>query len=198
MNKKFLQLLKDKTKDFGLTAKAIEDLAEQGSEGITEETTDEDLETKADLYARLAKITQGEVTRKLQSKQPKPSEGGTNPDKPSDPPADEPAWFKSYRETQDAKIAALEEQNAQIKAQASAKERSQMIAETARKHGIPSYIVKRMTFAEDADIEKEMTDLKQELVNEKLMPAEAGGDRSTDTAALEADAEEWAKTLPDR
>ena len=73
-----------------------------------------------------------------------------------------------------------------------------MIAETARKHGIPSYIVKRMTFAEDADIEKEMTDLKQELVNEKLMPAEAGGDRSTDTAALEADAEEWAKTLPDR
>ena len=198
MNKKFLQLLKDKTKDFGLTAKAIEDLAEQGSEGITEETTDEDLETKADLYAKLAKITQGEVTRKLQSKQPKQSEGGTNPDKPSDPPADEPAWFKSYREAQDAKIAALEEQNAQFKAAATAKERTEMIAETAKKHGIPAYLVKRMSFAEDADIEQEMTSLAQELVNEKLLPADAGGDRGSDSAALEAEAEEWAKNLPDR
>ena len=55
-----------------------------------------------------------------------------------------------------------------------------------------------MTFAEDADIETELDKLKQELVNEKLMPADAGGDRTSDTAALEADAEEWAKSLPDR
>ena len=84
MNKKFLDLLKDKTKDFGLSTKAIEDLAEQGGEGITDETTDEDLEKQADFMARIAKSMQGEVTRKMQSKQPKPNEGGKPQDKPAD------------------------------------------------------------------------------------------------------------------
>lgn len=197
MNKKFLDLLKDKTKDFGLSTKAIEDLAEQGGEGITDETTDEDLEKQADFMARIAKSMQGEVTRKMQSKQPKPNEGGKPQDKPADG-ADEPAWFKSYREAQDAKIAALEAKNKEYEAQESAKAFKQKISETAKAKGIPTYLTDRMTFAEDADIEKELDKLKQELVNEKLMPADAGGDRTSDTAALEADAEEWAKSLPDR
>ena len=200
MNKKFLDLLKDKTKDFGLSTKAIEDLAEQGSEGITEETSDEDIEKQADFMARIAKSMQGEVTRKMQGKQPKPDtngDGGKGGDsgKGSE---DEPDWFKAYREKMDAKITEITDENNRMKADQAKNERKATIEATAKKLGIPTYLVKRITIADDADIETELTDLKQELVNEKLLPADAGGDKSTEAGLLKTEADEWAKTLPDK
>ena len=43
MNKKLLKTLQDKCKDFGLTEKAIEELAQSASEGLTDESSDEDI-----------------------------------------------------------------------------------------------------------------------------------------------------------
>ena len=40
MNKKLLKTLQDKCKDFGLTEKAIEELAQSASEGLTDESSD--------------------------------------------------------------------------------------------------------------------------------------------------------------
>ncbi len=205
MNKKFLDLLKDKTKDFGLSAKAIEDLAEQGSEGITEETSDEDIEKQADFMARIAKSMQGEVTRKLQGKQPKQDTNGDDT-KGGDAKGGEggkgsegePDWFKAYREQMDAKFKEITDENNRIKADQAKNERKATIDATAKRLGIPAYLVKRISIADDADIEKELTDLKQELVNEKLLPADAGGDKGSEAGLIKTEADEWAKSLPDK
>ena len=61
MNKKLLKVLQDKCKDFGLTDKAIESLAEQGSDGLNDETSDEDIEKKADSLVPFAKLMQGDA-----------------------------------------------------------------------------------------------------------------------------------------
>ena len=74
MNKKLFTVLQAKCKDFGLSKTAIEDLCKTGSEGINDETSEEDIEKRADSLASYAKLMQAEVTRKAQ----KP-----NPDKPS-------------------------------------------------------------------------------------------------------------------
>ncbi len=200
MNKKFLDLLKDKTKDFGLSEKAIEDLAKQGSEGITEETSDEDIEKQADFMARIAKSMQGEVTRKMQGKQPKQDtngDGGKGGDSGKGNEG-EPDWFKAYREQMDEKFKEITDENNRMKADQAKNERKATIDATAKRLGIPAYLVKRISIADDADIEKELTELKQELVNEKLLPADAGGDKGSEAGLIKTEADEWAKSLPDK
>lgn len=205
MNKKFLDLLKDKTKDFGLSDKAIEDLAKQGSEGITEETSDEDIEKQAYFMARIANTMQGEVTRKMQGKQPKQDANGDDTKGGDGKGGDsgkgsegEPDWFKAYREKMDAKLTEITEENNRMKADQAKNERKATIDATAKKLGIPAYLVKRISIADDADIEAELTELKQELVNEKLLPADAGGDKGSEAGLIKTEADEWAKSLPDK
>lgn len=197
MNKKFYETLKDKTKDFGLSAKAIEDLAEQGVKGLTEESSDEEIEKQADFMASIAKTMQGEVTRKMQGRQPKTDDvkGGSN-DK--DGSNEEPEWFTAYRKEQEAKFAELQSENEAIKQAKAISDRKAQIDATASKLGIPSFMISHMAIADDADVEKELTNFKQELVNNKLLPADAGGDKGTADGILKAEAEDWAKQLPDK
>ena len=72
MNKKLLKTLQDKCKDFGLTEKAIEELAQSASEGLTDESSDEDIAKVADSLVPYAKMMQGEITRKTRKQAPKP------------------------------------------------------------------------------------------------------------------------------
>nr|DAI11614.1 MAG TPA: hypothetical protein [Bacteriophage sp.] len=193
MNKKLLTVLQDKCKDFGLSKTAIEDLCKTGSEGITDETSEEDIEKRADSLASYAKLMQAEVTRKAQ----KP-----NPDKPADKPGedknngeDEPEWFKKYKTATDKKLADLETENATLKSEKSKAERTALINSTAKRLGIPSALMKHFSLEEDADVEKALTDFKQDLVTEKLMPADEADITSSSEQAAKDDAEAWAKTL---
>ena len=63
MNKKLLSVLQAKCKDFGLSEKAIEDLATTASEGLNDESSDEDIEKVADSLVPYAKLMQAEATR---------------------------------------------------------------------------------------------------------------------------------------
>lgn len=194
MIKKLLTVLQAKCKDFGLSDKAIEDLATSGSEGLTDETSDEDIEKKADSLVPFAKLMQAEVTRKAQNKKPveKPAEapkGGNS--------EEEPEWFKTYKTEQEKQLKELKDENAAMKLEKSKAERGAAIAAKAKELGIPDFLMKHISLADDADIEKELTEYKQELVTNSLMPADKADIISSSDEAAKDDAKRWANQLPD-
>lgn len=189
MNKKLLEKLQDKCKDFGLSEKAIEDLAELGSDGLTDETSDEDIEKKADSLVPTAKLLQAEVTRKAQKRTTTPPKTVENSD-------EEPDWFKNYKEQQEKQMQELRNENAAMKAEKSKAERGAAIAAMAKELGIPDLMMKHFSIADDADIEKVLTEYKQDLITSKLMPAEKADILSSSEQAVKDDAKAWANALP--
>jgi hypothetical protein len=202
MKTKFLTALKSKCKDMGLTKKALDELTDIGTANLKDDSTDDEINAAVDSVVPFAKAMQAEITRKTT---PKPSgkqsaensEGnseGENNNNGSNNGNDIPAWAKQWQDRLDK----LETENAALKAEKAATARNATIAEKAKSLGIPEYLMKRMTFAEDADIDAELTSLKQDLVNNNLLPkgrAHEGG--STDAQDIAA-AEAWANSLPDR
>lgn len=202
MNKKFYAALQAKCKDFGLSKAAIEDLAKAGSEGITDDTSDEDIEKKVDSLAQYAKLMQAEVTRKAQNNKPTSTNeptnnGGENGGKGGNGD-EEPDWFKKYKTENDERLSKLMQENDALKAEKLKTERTALINATAKKLGIPDFLMKRVTIADDADIEKELTEYKQEIVTNKLMPAEGADILSSSEQAAKDDAKAWANSLPNK
>lgn len=195
MNDKIKKLMSDKCKDFGLTDKAIEDLAKIASEGIDENASDEELNTKVDSLVPIAKAMQAEITRKTQKAKPvtKPKEEVKGGEEEED---DEkvPNWAKKLQ----TEITELRKENETLKKQDEAKARQSSIAAKAKELGIPDYLMKRVHIDDDADFEKELTDYKQELVNAKLMPEHSAGERGSSDEANRKDAEDWAASLPNK
>lgn len=205
MNKKLLKALQDKCKDFGLTDKAIEELAESASEGLSDESSDEDIEKAADSLVPYAKMMQGEITRKTRKQAPKPkTKPNTDGDGDGDGDGDDdedgkkmPKWFRDYKKQNDKAIKDLQDENAALKDEKAKGERAAAITLKAKELGIPEFLMKRVSLADDADIDKELKEYKQELVTNKLMPADKADILSSSQKAMEEDAETWAKTLPD-
>ena len=208
MNKKLLKVLQDKCKDFGLTDKAIEELAESASEGLGDDASDEDINSAADSLIPTAKIIQGEITRKTRKTAPKSKttskrtgddggEGTGDDDEGDDDGKNPPACFRKYKKQNDAAVKALQDENAALKAEKAKGERHAAITLKAKELGIPDFLMKRFSIADDADIEKELKEYKQDLVTNKLMPVEKADILSSSQQAMEDDADEWAKSLPD-
>lgn len=197
MNTKLFEVLKTKCKSFGLTKKALEELTELGSSELTDESTDEEIAAKADLLVPYAKAMQGEITRKTRkSSTKKQSEDEGDGEDESD--TDMPAWFKTYQQSNDARIAALEQENTTLKAEKAATERATTIADKAKKLGIPEFMVKHIHIADDADVDAELASFKQELVNNSLMPkGQAHETGKIDLTQAKEDAKSWAASLPD-
>lgn len=204
MKKKFLSALEIKCKDMGLTKNALNELTELGAKSLKDDATDDDINAAVDSLVPFAKAMQSEITRKTSRNKPSTTqstdttgEGGEGESTTTggETGSEEmPAWAK----TMQTQLASLTAENAALKADKAKAERAATIAAKAKSLGIPDYLVKRMTFAEDADIDAELTSFKQELVNNNLMPkgqAHEGG--STDAQDI-ADAEAWAKTLSNR
>lgn len=196
MKKKFRALLAEKCKDMGLTDKALDDLTENGIKALKDDASDEDISNAVDSLVPLAKIMQGEITRKTsqrrQQSADKPSENGEGNGEGTNQNADKPEWAKQLEE----KVNALQSENEALKAEKTKAERTALIAEKAKKLGIPEYLIKRFSIAEDADIDKELADYKQDLVNNNLMPKEAAHETGTTDEAMKANAKTWAESLP--
>lgn len=203
MNAKLLKALSERCKDMGLTSRALDELTEIGSEGLANDASDEDIEKSAIALSRYAKLTQAEITRKTSGKRNKQSssnntqssnEGdeGDNTTTANDIQAMIDARFKKY----DERVLALESENAALKKEKAQAERSATIAEKAKKLGIPDYLVRRMSFADDADIDKELEAVRQDMVNNNLMPKSAAHESGKIEEAMKADAQSWAKSLP--
>ena len=203
MKKKLLKALSERCKDMGLTSKALDELVEIGSEGLATDASDEDIDKSAIALARYAKLTQAEITRKTSGKRTKSQsqnaqsgnegdEGDDNTTAANDIQAMIDARFKKY----DERVLALESENAALKKEKAQAERSATIAEKAKKLGIPDYLVRRMSFADDADIDKELETVRQEMVNDNLMPKSAAHESGKIEEAMKADAHSWAQSLP--
>lgn len=202
MKEKFKKELIQKTKDLGLSAKAIEDLVAIGINGLAEDASDEDITEKVDSLLPFAKAMQGEVTRKTQkSKSAKKAKSKKEDDDDDDDDDDDegkgdeiPNWAKAMQET----LNSLKAENESLKAEKAKAQRKADISAEAKKLGIPEYLMKRITIADDADITKELTEFKQELVNNSLLHKGAPVDEGKKEEAMKADAESWAKSLPDK
>ena len=184
MKKKFRKLLSEKCKDMGLTDKALDDLVEIGAEGLADDASDEDIAAKVDSLVPYAKAMQGEITRKTQRPKPQSKKPQSN-DEGEDEGGNEdeaPEWFKPFQK----KLTDLETENAALKAEKAKTTRQAEISAKAKKLGIPDYLMKRVSFAEDADLDKELADYKQEY--------ETGSSKE----AMEADAKAWAESLPNK
>lgn len=196
MKKKLRNLLSESCKDMGLTDKALDELTELGAKGLTDESSDEDLQKAVDLLTPYAKAMQAEITRKTRkgnkaqsTEQQSNGEGEGEGENKNDVVPD---WFKPFQE----KMTALENENATLKEEKAKTARQNEIAEKAKKLGIPDYLMKRVSFADDADLDKELADYKQELVTNQLLPKTAE-EKGAPEEAMKADAKAWAASLPD-
>lgn len=197
MKKKFRKVLDEKCKDFGLTPKAIDELTDLGSANLKDDASDEDIAAAVDLLVPYAKAMQGEITRKAQGKQSTTQSGkeGKGEGKEQN---DTPDWFKAYQKTNDDRIAALEKENNTLKAEKAATERAKAIAEKAKKLGIPDFLLAGRSFAEDADLDKELSEFKQQLVNHNLVPKGQTHGSATEKQQMISEEDSWAKSLPDK
>ncbi len=202
MKKKFLSLLTEKCKDMGLTSKALDDLVEMGTEGLADDASDEDISKKVDSLVPFAKAMQAEITRKTRKdtskqskKQSTEDDGEGNEGKNGD---NEPEWFKNAMKKRDEELAELKRENETLKAEGAKKSRSEQIAAKAKELGIPDFLMKRFSMADDADIEKELTEYKQDLVTNKLMPQDAAHELSGSEEAMRNEAKAWAEGLPNK
>ena len=207
MKKKFLQFLSEKIKDMGLSDKAVNELVELGSAGLSDTSSDEDIKAKVDSVVPFAKAMQGEFTRKVQeAKQSQQSQqhnqrGGDGGNGGEGDKAGNQAildQLKAMQQKYDTELASLKSENANLKAAEAKKVRDSEIAAKAKELGIPDFLMKRFSIADDADFVKELTEYKQELVNNKLMSADDAGDRATAEQAMKDAAKSWAESLPNR
>lgn len=194
MNTRLREVLADKCKKFGLGKKALDELAELGSQGLADDSSDEDIEEKADSLVPFAKAMQGEVTRRvnreISARQQKANDG----DDESQPADDMPEWAKGFK----AQLDALTKENEQLKAEKAQSERQSAIAAKAKELGIPQFLLDRLRINDDEDVDKTLTEFKQSLVNNSLMPKEQVSATPNATAEeMKADAKKWAQGLPD-
>ena len=196
MKEKVLQYLTEKCKDMGLTEKALGELSELGSKTLKDDASDEDIVKAVDSLVPFARSMQAEITRKTsnkaqstkkQSKEEGEGEGKNNSGETM------PEWFKPFQD----KLTQLEGENAALKQEKVRAERTSSIAAKAKKLGIPDYLVKRCSFSEEADIDKELEAFKQDLVSHNLMPKERALETGSAEQAMKEAANSWAKSLPD-
>lgn len=206
MDKQLRKLLSERCKDFGLTDKALDELAEIGSAVFTDQTTDEEVSAAADSLVPIAKVMQGEITRKAQARtqsartqsvQQSKSEGEEGKNGDGEKEDEVPVWFKKRMAAYDESLKKLQDENEALKAEKTKTARLTEITAKAKELGIPEYLMKRVAFADGADIDKELAEYKQDLVTNNLMP-KAGAEMSNSEEAMKADAEAWAQSLPNK
>lgn len=197
MKTKFKKALSDKVKDMGLTEKAIDDLVEIGCKGLKDDSSDEDINNAVDLLMPYAKIMQGEITRKTRKttthNQTKTEEEVEVEGEDAKIAAIVAKQLAPFTE----KVKTLEAENEALKAEKAKGERSTLIAEKAKKLGIPDFLLKTLAIADDADIDKVLGDFKNDLVSHNLMPKDAAQETGKVEDQMKADADAWAKNLPD-
>lgn len=197
MNTKLRKTISELCKDMGLTEKALDELSELGSQGLTETSTDEDIKKAADSLVPYAKLMQGEITRKTSKRNQSTKKVDEGDDEGNDKEGIA-ALIREQLAPMKEQLDALKGENEKLKAEKAKGERLAVIAEKAKSLGIPDYLMKHYTLADDADIEKELSAFKQELVNNNLMPKDAGQVTGKSEEQMKADAKAWAESLPNK
>lgn len=178
MNKKLFVKVKDLCKDTGLSEKYLTTITEKMGGSIEDDSTDDEaIGNMANQIADIAKETQGEATRWANKKDPKNPKDPADPKNPKDPD-----------DSSEARIKALEDEISGIKGNRAKEERLAAIQTAQAKHKIPEWRMKGLVVPEDQDPDEYLAGIKQDLITQNLMPADAEGakaanDKATDELA---------------
>lgn len=215
MNKHYnrvLEILKTKCKDFGLTDQAIADLAKEGSEGLADDASDEDVVKRANSFVNIAKIMQGESTRKVQKtkediaskaskekteeeEEKSKSKSGTKDDEKDNGKI--PQSLLDRLGNIETEMKTLKTENEALKKEKAEGERKATISATAKELGIPDYLMEHFSIAENEDIRETLSNFKQKLIESGLPHEESTPVSSSTDKGRKEEAESWAKNLPD-
>lgn len=185
VNQKLLQALISKCKDMGLSEESIQAIAGIASEGLTDGSTDEEIEARANLFLPACKTMQGEATRWAQK-----AKGTQTP--PQTPPETKP---NNEAGLEEKILAKLEEKYGgvitQLQKQLNDSQRNSAISAEMQKLGLTTEDMEFITVPSDANVPEFLGKVKQSLVNRGLKPA----DTSVTKEAQETANNELAKTM---
>lgn len=185
VNQKLLQALISKCKDMGLLEESIQAIAGIASEGLTDGSTDEEIEARANLFLPACKTMQGEATRWAQK-----AKGTQTP--PQTPPETKP---NNEAGLEEKILAKLEEKYGgvitQLQKQLNDSQRNSTISAEMQKLGLTTEDMEFITVPSDANVPEFLGKVKQSLVNRGLKPA----DTSVTKEAQETANNELAKTM---
>lgn len=191
VNQKLLQALIGKCKDMGLSEESIQAIAGIASEGLTDGSTDEEIEARANLFLPACKTMQGEATRWAQK-----AKGNQTP--PQIPPVTKP----NEDGLEEKILAKLEEKYGgviktqgdtitQLQQQLNDSQRNSTISAEMKKLGLTTEDMEFITVPSDANIPEFLGKVKQSFINRGLKPA----DTSVTKEAQNTANNEMAKTM---
>ena len=188
-----------KTKFQGVEDATLQRIASKKAEGVTDEgkvnsivegiSFQDVLTSYGDYRADGAQKTAvSNYEKKHNIKDGKPIEEPKPQDPPTDPkpkPAEEvPAWAQSLIDSNKTLSEKLSAMDAKEKADA----RNKQIDEVAKSFGIPEFAYKGKQIADDADLNKYFTDLKQEMQNSGFQfaktPEEGNHEHKTEVSSI--------------
>ncbi len=140
-------------------------------------------------YEKLHNIKDG---KPIEEPKPQPTPTPT----PQPKPAEEvPAWAQSLIDSNKT----LSERLASMDAKTKADARNAQIEEVAKSFGIPEFAYKGKTIADDADLNKYFTDLKQEMQNSGFQfaksPEEGSHERQSEISSIAEQIEKGTKEI---
>lgn len=184
MNKALFEKVKDKTKDTRLSEKYLKAITEKLGGSIEDDSTDEAaIEATATLIAEVATESQGEATRWAQNAKKKGEKTKSHDDDDTDDDTDDDDKGKGKGKAKpgdnsnDERVAALEKELAEIKAERTRGARKAEIAAAFEKHKIPAFLRERLgkSIADDEDVETAVAALKQDCITNGLMSDKSEG-----------------------
>ncbi len=201
MNKALYAKVKEKTKDTRLSEKYLKAITERHGGSIEDDSTDEDeIEKTATQIAEIAADAQAEATRWAQkAKGNKTTTKTTKEDDDTDDDNDtdddtskggSKGKGKSGDNSADERIAALEKELAEVKAERTRGARKAEINAAFEKHKIPAFLRDRLgkSIADDEDVEAAVSALKQDCITNGLISdnpegGKAASEKQVDEAA---------------
>ena len=179
MNKKLFVKVKDLCKDTGLSEKYLKTITEKMGGSIEDDSTDETaIENMANQIADIAVETQGEATRWANKKDSKETKETKE--------TKESKETKETKETEDpnaAEIAALKKELNDMKANQGKAAREAAVNSAVKKHSIPEWRMKGLIVPEDQDPDTYLAAIKQDLITQGLVPADAEGSKTANEQA---------------
>lgn len=191
VNQKLLQVLIGKCKDMGLSEESIQAIAGIASEGLTDGSTDEEIEARANLFLPAYKTMQGEATRWAQKAKGTQTQQQQQPNPKPDEDGLEAKIMAKLEEKYGGVIKTQGDTITQLQKQLNDSQRNSTISAEMEKLGLTAEDMEFITVPSDANVPEFLGKVKQSLVNRGLKPA----DTSVSKEAQNTANNEMAKTM---
>lgn len=181
----------------GLTDAELQEITNIQGDGLTDQSTDDEFNDITNRCVAIAKYTQSVATRwvnankQKQTEKDKSKDYNAKDDMSKNGGQDEdvvPEWFKKEQEKNQKFLQELQDENKKLIDQKKKGDRDSFIQTELQNAKIPEYLAKRMRFGDDMtedDIKKEITEYRQDLITNKLMPEDSEGSRVGKERAIE-------------